>query len=101
MDEVIIISDMYDLNEYMALDLLCTGKLIIIFLISVGSAHSLWYFAGTYFNQTDDLTEKYLNVSFQVLHFPHHNVHIFSVGITVYIWSASCNSKGHQYCLMC
>lgn len=26
-DEVIIISDMYDLNEYMALDLLCTGKL--------------------------------------------------------------------------
>jgi len=26
-DEVVIISDMYDLNEYMALDLLCTGKL--------------------------------------------------------------------------
>ena len=26
-DEVIIISDMYDLNEYMAMDLLCTGKL--------------------------------------------------------------------------
>lgn len=25
-DEAIIISDMYDLNEYMALDLLCTGR---------------------------------------------------------------------------
>jgi nuclear pore complex protein Nup205 len=31
-DEAIIISDMYDLNEYMALDLLCTGKpLIVVF----------------------------------------------------------------------
>jgi nuclear pore complex protein Nup205 len=25
-DEAIIISDMYDLNEFIALDLLCTGK---------------------------------------------------------------------------
>jgi nuclear pore complex protein Nup205 len=40
-DEVIIISDMYDLNEYMALDLLCTGKLII-FIISEGIAYRLW-----------------------------------------------------------
>jgi hypothetical protein len=28
-DEAIIISDMYDLDEFVALDLLCTGKLLI------------------------------------------------------------------------
>ena len=30
-DEAIIISDMYDLNEYLALDLLCTGNISQIF----------------------------------------------------------------------
>jgi nuclear pore complex protein Nup205 len=29
-NEAIIISDMYDLNEYMALDLLCTGKSLTV-----------------------------------------------------------------------
>jgi hypothetical protein len=38
---------MYDLNEYMALDLLCTGKLIY-FLVAEGSAPRLWYFASSY-----------------------------------------------------
>jgi hypothetical protein len=51
------------------------------------------------FNQAGDLTEKCLNVSFQVLHFPGHNMHIISAGITVYSWSASYSSKGHQFCL--
>jgi nuclear pore complex protein Nup205 len=38
-DEAIIISDMYDLNEYMALDLLCTGKpLSVSFLTFTGFA---------------------------------------------------------------
>lgn len=64
-DEVIIISDMYDLNEYMALDLLCTGNVVIIYLISLGIAHRLWYIARAYLNWAGSLTKKYLNVSFE------------------------------------
>jgi hypothetical protein len=82
-DEVIIISDMYNLNEYMALDLLCTGNLII-YLLSLGIAHRMWYIAGTYLNWAGDLTEKCLNVSFELLYFAHHVMHIFPAGITVY-----------------